>query len=177
MPYVGAPSAEAREFLYRDRVQRLGHQQWHCGGILIADQILGRPNPWAALYDPRRPSPKDFNQGGDTQSRVRALGDILPGEGGVLKVGKEDVAVLKEEGGTLHAFSASCTHKGCTLTWNNADRTWDCPCHGSIFSADGSIIHGPAVEPLAPRPLPLALTRIAPGATTPSLLCGTFDLA
>jgi Rieske Fe-S protein len=62
--------------------------------------------------------------------------------------------VWKEQDGTLHAFSAACTHKGCTLTWNNADRTWDCPCHGSIFAADGSVIHGPAVEPLAARKLP-----------------------
>jgi glycine/D-amino acid oxidase-like deaminating enzyme/nitrite reductase/ring-hydroxylating ferredoxin subunit len=154
VPYVGVPSDETENFYIATGFNGWGISNGTAAGMLIADRILGRSNPWVSLYDPRRPSPKNFNLGGDTQSRVRALGDILPGEGGVLKIGKEDVAVWKEEDGTLHAFSASCTHKGCTLTWNNADRTWDCPCHGSIFSADGSIIHGPAGEPLAPRPLP-----------------------
>jgi Rieske Fe-S protein len=155
VPYVGVPSAETENFYIATGFNGWGISNGTAAGMLIADRILGRSNPWVPLYDPRRPTPKTFNQGGDTQSRVRALDDILRGQGGVLKVGKEDVAVWKEEDGTLHAFSASCTHKGCLLTWNNADRTWDCPCHGSIFSADGNIIHGPAVTSLAPRALPL----------------------
>ena len=64
------------------------------------------------------------------------------------------VAVRKAMSGSLHALSASCTHEGCTITWNNADRTWDCPCHGSMFEADGRVRHGPAAEPLAPKKLP-----------------------
>ena len=62
--------------------------------------------------------------------------------------GEERVAVWRDETGALHELSASCTHKGCTVTWNNADRTWDCPCHGSVFERDGTVIHGPAREPL-----------------------------
>jgi Rieske Fe-S protein len=58
--------------------------------------------------------------------------------------------VWMDDAGKLHAVSATCTHKGCTVTWNNADHTWDCPCHGSIFAADGSVIHGPARKALAP---------------------------
>ena len=56
---------------------------------------------------------------------------------------------MKEEDGTPHAFSAACPHKGCTLTWNNADRTWDCPCHGSRFDGYGRVLNGPAVSDLA----------------------------
>ena len=155
VPYVGAPSAEAG-FYVATGFNGWGISNGTAAGMVIADQILGRSNPWTTLYDPSRPSPKTFNQGGDTRSRVSSLDDIIPGQGGVLKVGKEDVAIWKADDGTPHAFSASCTHKGCTLTWNNADRTWDCPCHGSIFGADGSVIHGPAVEPLAARVLPIA---------------------
>jgi Rieske Fe-S protein len=59
--------------------------------------------------------------------------------------------VWRDDSGGLHAVSASCTHKGCTVTWNNADRTWDCPCHGSIFEPDGTVIHGPARKPLPQR--------------------------
>jgi Rieske Fe-S protein len=54
--------------------------------------------------------------------------------------GEEKIAAWRDDGGELHVLSAACTHKGCTVTWNNADRTWDCPCHGSMFAADGSVI-------------------------------------
>ena len=71
-----------------------------------------------------------------------------------MNLGQGKIAVWKDNDGVPHAVSASCTHKGCIVTWNNAERTWDCPCHGSIFSADGNVIHGPAVDPLPPRKLP-----------------------
>jgi len=105
------------------------------------------------LYDPARPYPEDFHKNGDSQSIVKSLDDIAPGKGGVIVRGKEKIAAWRGDGGDLHAVSATCTHKGCTVTWNNAERTWDCPCHGSIFAADGSVIHGPARKPLPPAKL------------------------
>jgi glycine/D-amino acid oxidase-like deaminating enzyme/nitrite reductase/ring-hydroxylating ferredoxin subunit len=120
-------------------------------GILIADCVRGRSNSWAKLYDDTRSYPEDFNPGGDSQSLAASIGDIAPGHGGVLTRGKEKIAVWKDTKGNVHAFSASCTHEGCTVTWNNADHTWDCPCHGSMFAADGTVIHGPAIKPLARR--------------------------
>lgn len=60
----------------------------------------------------------------------------------------------KEADGTPHALSAACTHLGCTVTWNNADLTWDCPCHGSMFAREGDVLHGPATESLEPAKLP-----------------------
>ena len=73
---------------------------------------------------------------------------IPPGEGGVIKREKKKIAVSRSPGGKLKALSASCTNMGSTVTWNNADLTWDCPCHGSIFSYDGAVIHGPATKAL-----------------------------
>ncbi|HLV18063.1 MAG TPA: Rieske 2Fe-2S domain-containing protein, partial [Pseudomonas sp.] len=70
------------------------------------------------------------------------------GEGAIVTYNGEQLAVWRDDTGVLYAVSAACTHKGCTVTWNNADRTWDCPCHGSIFQADGEVIHGPAKKPL-----------------------------
>jgi glycine/D-amino acid oxidase-like deaminating enzyme/nitrite reductase/ring-hydroxylating ferredoxin subunit len=122
--------------------------------ILIAKQILGEAVDWAPAYDPMREAPKDFNKGGDTQSLVHSLEDIAPGAGRIMPLGQGKVAVYRSVDGELHALSAACTHKGCTLTWNDADHTWDCPCHGSMFAADGSVIHGPAVEPLPQKSLP-----------------------
>jgi glycine/D-amino acid oxidase-like deaminating enzyme/nitrite reductase/ring-hydroxylating ferredoxin subunit len=123
-------------------------------GILIAKQILGEQPDWASIYNPARKASKNFNKGGDTQSLVHNLDEIEPGSGAVMNLGRGKIAVWKGDDGKPHAVSASCTHEGCTVTWNNADRTWDCPCHGSIFAADGSVIHGPAVEPLPSKKLP-----------------------
>jgi Rieske Fe-S protein len=82
---------------------------------------------------------------------LNPVAQIAPGQGGVITRGEEKIAVWRDESGTLHGLSASCTHKGCTVTWNNADGTWDCPCHGSIFERDGTVIHGPARAPLPSR--------------------------
>jgi Rieske Fe-S protein len=123
-------------------------------GMLITDHVQGRSSSWAKLYDDKRPYPDDFNPGGDTQAQVAGIEDIAPGKGGVIARGEDKIAVWKDSSGRAHALSASCTHEGCTVTWNNADGTWDCPCHGSMFNADGTVIHGPAVKPLSPVELP-----------------------
>jgi Rieske Fe-S protein len=63
------------------------------------------------------------------------------------------VAVSRDERGELHAVSPICTHLGCDVAWNRAEKSWDCPCHGSRFSPDGKVINGPAVAGLQPKPL------------------------
>jgi glycine/D-amino acid oxidase-like deaminating enzyme/nitrite reductase/ring-hydroxylating ferredoxin subunit len=162
VPFVGTPSDDAPELYIATGFNGWGISNGTAAGILIADKIRGRSNPWVRLYNPRRPSPEDFVQGGKTQSAVSGIDDIAPGEGGVIMLGKKNVAVWKDGSGTPHAVSASCTHKGCTVTWNNADRTWDCPCHGSMFQADGTVIHGPAVKPLPPVELAETVRRASP---------------
>jgi glycine/D-amino acid oxidase-like deaminating enzyme/nitrite reductase/ring-hydroxylating ferredoxin subunit len=153
IPYVGA-LPKAPGLYVATGFNAWGISAGTAAGILIAETILGRAPDWASIFDPVRKTPKGFNKGGDSQSVVHSLDEIAPGGGGVMALGRGKIAVWKEENGSPHAVSAICTHEGCIVTWNNADRTWDCPCHGSIFSADGSIIHGPAVEKLPPRKLP-----------------------
>jgi glycine/D-amino acid oxidase-like deaminating enzyme/nitrite reductase/ring-hydroxylating ferredoxin subunit len=154
VPFVGQPSKKESGLYVATGFNGWGISNGTAAGISIADQIRGRPNSWASIYNPTRRSPKGFNQGGDTQSSVADIEAIPAGQGGVIKRGKQKLAVWKDMNGKPHALSASCTHLGCTVTWNNAERTWDCPCHGSMFSADGSVIHGPAVKPLAAMKLP-----------------------
>lgn len=153
LPFAGRV-AQAPHFYVATGFNAWGISNGTAAGILIAEQILGRAPYWASVYDPTRKTSKNFNQGGDSQSLVHSLDDIKAGEGGVMNLGQGKIAVWRDADGNPRAVSASCTHKGCTVTWNNADQTWDCPCHGSIFATDGSVIHGPAVEPLAPRRLP-----------------------
>jgi glycine/D-amino acid oxidase-like deaminating enzyme/nitrite reductase/ring-hydroxylating ferredoxin subunit len=151
VPYAGIADPEkAPGFYIATGFNGWGISNGTAAGMMIADQIAGRPASWAALYDPARPYPDDFHVDGDSRSIVGNVDEIAPGSGGVIVRGDEKIAAWRDEAGRLHAVSASCTHKGCTVTWNNADRTWDCPCHGSVFAADGSVIHGPARKPLPP---------------------------
>ena len=154
VPYAGAPSPdEATGFYIATGFNGWGISNGTAAGMLITDQILKRPNVWASLYDPTRPSSKRFNCGGESQSKINDVSALERGEGGVIGLAGEEIAVWKDDEGRLHAVSASCTHQGCTVTWNNADRTWDCPCHGSIFDVNGAVIHGPARKPLEVRRL------------------------
>lgn len=154
VPYAGEPDPEeAPGFHIATGFNAWGISNGAAVGMMIADAIVGRPTPWKALYDPTRPYPEDFHKSGESQSVVESVEDIAPGHGGVLVKDKKHIAAWRDEAGKLHTMSAHCTHKGCPLTWNNADRTWDCPCHGSIFSADGTVLHGPARAPLPPEHL------------------------
>jgi glycine/D-amino acid oxidase-like deaminating enzyme/nitrite reductase/ring-hydroxylating ferredoxin subunit len=126
-------------------------------GILLTDLILGRENPWAALYDPSRKTllaldrfvKENFNlvkQYGDwlTGGDVEFSEQIKPGTGAIIRHGMTKMAVYRDELGSIHECSAICTHLGGIVHWNDAEKTWDCPCHGSRFDCHGRVIDGPA---------------------------------
>jgi len=132
-------------------------------GMLISDLILGRSNPWSALYDPSRKTLRaageflkeaanmawqytDWLKPGD-ESSVEA---IAPGTGAVLRRGLTKVAVYRDPEGMLHEMSAVCPHLGCIVDWNSSEHTWDCPCHGSRFDQYGQVLNGPAIDSLKP---------------------------
>jgi Rieske Fe-S protein len=74
--------------------------------------------------------------------------DLKNGEGKVFEIEGAKVAAYRDEKGTLYTLSAKCVHRGCTVTFNKKDKTWDCPCHGSRYKYDGTVIHGPATKNL-----------------------------
>jgi glycine/D-amino acid oxidase-like deaminating enzyme/nitrite reductase/ring-hydroxylating ferredoxin subunit len=132
-------------------------------GVLLTDLIVERPNPWTELYDPARKTlsaTKDFAQENLnvvaqytdllTPGDVDSVDEIKKSEGCVVRSGLSKVAAYRDEDGTLHSVSATCTHLGCVVTWNAAEKTWDCPCHGSRFDKLGSVINGPANKDLPP---------------------------
>lgn len=82
---------------------------------------------------------------------IRSSDDLGPGEGGIVRHDGRKVAAYRRPDGKLEAVSARCTHLGCQVNWNPAERSWDCPCHGSRFATDGEVLQGPAVHPLARR--------------------------
>ena len=81
-------------------------------------------------------------------SFVDSLEEIAAGSGAVVRMGGEQRAVYRDEQGALTALSARCTHLGCIVHFNDAERAWACPCHGSRFGLDGAVIQGPANRPL-----------------------------
>ncbi|HEV2877673.1 MAG TPA: FAD-dependent oxidoreductase [Nitrososphaeraceae archaeon] len=136
-------------------------------GILLTDLILGKSNPWTALYDPSREPrkvPSAKSEGGETQSqeaekptdqdeqendksskskeKMTSFENLKERQGIVLE--EEKIAAYKDHKGQLYAYSAVCTHLGCTVTWNNSEKSFDCPCHGSRFSSSGTVVNGPA---------------------------------
>jgi Rieske Fe-S protein len=78
----------------------------------------------------------------------RPLRQVKRGRGMVVEHNGAKVAAFRDSDGTLTVRSAVCTHMGCIVTWNEAERTWDCPCHGSRFTSKGDVIAGPAESPL-----------------------------
>ena len=133
-------------------------------GILLTDLIMERDNPWASLYDPSRKTVAaagtytsealnmtaqyaDWMTGGD----VSTESEIAQDSGGVLRRGLTKVAVYRDARGQLHEFTAVCNHLGCIVHWNQAEKTWDCPCHGSRFDKLGKVINGPANKDLSPK--------------------------
>lgn len=84
------------------------------------------------------------------RTTARSISDLEPGEGGVVLAHGQRVAAFKSNDGTLSATSAKCTHMGCTVGWNDEEKTWDCPCHGSRYDLQGKVLRGPASKDLAP---------------------------
>lgn len=78
----------------------------------------------------------------------KTLDDLKNDEGAILEINGEETAVYKDSKGNITKLSPVCTHLGCTVEWNNKDKTWDCPCHGSKFSKEGKVIQGPAIKAL-----------------------------
>jgi 3-phenylpropionate/trans-cinnamate dioxygenase ferredoxin reductase component len=96
----------------------------------------------------------------------RDVSDLEPGRGAILDVAGHKLAVFRDDAGLLHSLSPRCTHMGCTVAWNDVDRTWDCPCHGSRYLVDGSVLQGPAVKSLERVGEPVAAPARAPAAAT-----------
>jgi Rieske Fe-S protein len=131
--------------------------------MLLTDMILGRENPWEELYDPSRKTlaaagqfvKENVNVAGQyldwlTPGEVKSVDEIARGTGAIVRRGMAKIAACRDDDGKLTELSAVCPHLGCLVHWNNAERSWDCPCHGSRFHADGEVVNGPANVNLSP---------------------------
>jgi glycine/D-amino acid oxidase-like deaminating enzyme/nitrite reductase/ring-hydroxylating ferredoxin subunit len=168
IPYVGRLSPIARRVWTASGFKKWGFTNAAAAAIMLSDAILELENPWAGTFDANRFKPvaaaqkllkENISVGahffGDRLAPpdARSLDELAPGEGGIVKVDGDKVAAFRDDDGVVHAVSPTCTHLYCQVAFNAAERSWDCPCHGSRFATDGTVIQGPAVSPLERREL------------------------
>jgi glycine/D-amino acid oxidase-like deaminating enzyme/nitrite reductase/ring-hydroxylating ferredoxin subunit len=164
LPFVGPLWPLSDRVLTATGLRKWGLAMGTTAARILADKALGRDHEWAGVFEPRRFHPlaggpdlikENVNSGfhfiADRILRRASEEKLRPGEGAAVGAGLRQRAVYRDEGGELHSLSARCTHLGCIVGFNRAERTWDCPCHGSRFALDGEVLEGPAVHPLEPR--------------------------
>jgi len=171
LPYVGRNSMSHDVFVATGYGGN-GITQGTLAAMVLTDEICGLPNPLGELLDATRIKPLasagavltenlDFPKhlltdrlSGRGDDGAGALAAIPPGEGRVVSLEGERLAVYRNGNGQLGALSPKCTHLGCLVHWNTTEKSWDCPCHGSRFDPHGRVLNGPAVNALEAREIP-----------------------
>jgi glycine/D-amino acid oxidase-like deaminating enzyme/nitrite reductase/ring-hydroxylating ferredoxin subunit len=164
IPYIGLAQHGISGIYTACGFSKWGFTQGVAAATIITDSILGRENVYEKLFDARRLdlSHSTTNLMKNTAhiakhfvgDRIQHLmhpidiEDLVDGEGGICSEKFGRVAVFKDERGTLYKFSAKCTHSGCHVIWNGVEKVFECPCHGSVYSCYGEVLHGPAVKHL-----------------------------
>jgi Rieske Fe-S protein len=166
IPYIGRLTPTSERTFVATGYGKWGMTNGTVAAMILADLVQGRENPWAATFDSTRIALRQsvkqlISENADVVKRF--VGDRLsslrsgdadglgPGAGGIVDLNGEHVAAFRDDSGILHAVSATCTHLGCQVQFNTAERTWDCPCHGSRFDIEGRVLQGPAVDDLASK--------------------------
>ncbi|MCC6574482.1 MAG: FAD-dependent oxidoreductase [Planctomycetes bacterium] len=167
LPFLGLNSASQHTYIatgYAGNGMTFGTM----GAMIFADAVRGLHNPYAELFQATRVKPLALAGAYLTENldfpyhfaadrlrpgEINNADEIAPGDGKLLRVNGKMLAVSRREDGQLDVLSAVCTHLGCHVHWNTAERTWDCPCHGGRYSADGAILNGPPIGPLAKETL------------------------
>lgn len=162
VPYIGEITAEQPNILIATGFRKWGMTNGTAAALLLSDIVLDKKNRFQELFTPTRfyanPSIKNL-----LVQNANVVGQLLKGklqitntdldslandEGTIIRIKGERKGAYKDESGELHIVDTTCTHIGCEVEWNNSERTWDCPCHGSRFSYEGEVINGPAEKPL-----------------------------
>ncbi len=166
LPFIGRLTSGTERVFVATGFAKWGMTNGTVAAMIISDLIHGTSNPWAGTFDSTRFA---LGQGGPgtvagtfeaakhfVVDRLKSLGrrpatELKPGEGDVVLLDGKTVAAFRAEDGQIHAISATCTHLACQISFNKAERSWDCPCHGSRFDIEGRVLQGPAIKNLASK--------------------------
>lgn len=160
VPYVGRITSTKPNIFVASGFRKWGMTNSTASAMIIRDLIVKGESLWEPVYSPSRFTPgasankfvsENLNVAGQLISGKISPApedvDVNPGEGKIVSVNGQRTGVYMDEKGVRHSIDTTCTHMGCELMWNDAEKTWDCPCHGSRFTYEGDIVEGPALKP------------------------------
>jgi len=164
LPYVGHFTSKTPNMYIATGYGKWGMTNSIASAMILRDLIIDGKSPWQDVYNPSRQTAaasaknvlvENLNVAeklieGKMPPLSRNAG-LRPGEGKSIWTNGQRAGAYRDEQGALHVVDTTCTHMGCELSWNSAESSWDCPCHGSRFSYGGDVIEGPAVKPLNAR--------------------------
>ena len=162
VPYIGEFSNFMPNMYVATGFNKWGMTTSNVAANIIKDSILENDNEYIEVYNSTRFEPiKNKNELKNMAGQVfksfvsnrmkipkESLDVIKNDNGGIIRINGESVGIYKNNEGEIFAVDPTCTHLGCLLTWNNVDKTWDCPCHGSRFDFEGNNIYEPAFKDL-----------------------------
>jgi glycine/D-amino acid oxidase-like deaminating enzyme/nitrite reductase/ring-hydroxylating ferredoxin subunit len=163
VPYIGRLTNDSRHLYVATGFRKWGMTNGTAAAMILTDLILGRHNPWVQVFDPSRFKPSASSARSFISQNIDVAGQFVggylpkpskdpcllaPGQGEILEVAGEKVAVSRDRDGNVRMLDPACRHLGCNVSWNSAEQTWDCPCHGSRYTALGEVINGPTVHGL-----------------------------
>lgn len=166
LPYIGRLPGQVGEIYVATGFGGNGMVLGTAAGLLLKRLMLGHHNEYIKLFDPSRIKPvagfstfvphnadvvKQLVSRLLPAEKLEQLAGLAPGEGKVVNYDGSKIALYKDEQGTLHAVDPICTHLGCEVHWNQAERSWDCPCHGARYSVDGEVLNTPTSRKLDPH--------------------------
>lgn len=162
LPFIGE-SSHGKNVWMSTGYSGTGMTYGTLSAMLLADFALERENRFAKLYDPGRKKVGSILENVVTKTiefpkrmiekmthldvEAKSVAEVGEGEGKIVSAGGTKYAVARIDG-ELRTVDPTCTHMGCTVAWNAAEKSWDCPCHGSRFNTRGDVLNGPATSPL-----------------------------
>ncbi|WNQ13854.1 FAD-dependent oxidoreductase [Paenibacillus aurantius] len=164
VPYIGQMLKDQPNIYMATGYKKWGMSTSVAAAILNTRLITGEGSPYAELFSPQRfhadPDVKTFVAqntnvaanllAGKLDLNYRKPEELGSDEGGVVKIKGKRTGAYRDKQGQLHLVDTTCKHMGCEVNWNAAERTWDCPCHGSRYDHTGQVIEGPAKQALDP---------------------------
>lgn len=163
LPYIGHLPGNPENVLVATGYGGNGMIYSHVAVITLSSMILDAKTDYEELFRPSRLKPfagfsefvkhnadvvRQFVGGWLGMDKLHQATDLAYNDAMVVRFEGESLALYKDESGVLHAVDPACTHVKCSVAWNAAEKSWDCPCHGARFSVDGEVLNGPASRDL-----------------------------